>query len=191
MGEPQDDVTRLLADWSQGSEAARDRLLPVVYEELHRIARRQMMAERPGHTLQPTALVHEAYLRLVGQSRTTWKNRAQFFGVAANMMRRILVDYARRRASAKRQAEAAKAPLEDAEMLSDERARELVALDDALTELAGLDPELAHLVELRYFAGMTIEETAEALQLSPASVKREWATAKAWLHAQLSDTTSG
>lgn len=185
MSAPADDVTRLLMDWSAGSEQARDRLLPLVYEELRRIARRQMTAERPGHTLQATALVSEAYLRLVDQSRVDWKNRAQFFGVAASMMRRILVDHARRRCSIKRSSEANKVPLEDAGWLGDERAAELVALDDALNELEALDGRLARLVQLRYFAGMTIEETAEAMQLSPATVKREWVAAKAWLHAQL------
>lgn len=180
-----DDVTRLLIEWSAGSEEARDRLLPLVYQELRRIARRQMNRERGTHTLQATALVNEAYLRLIDQSRADWKNRAQFYGVAAGMMRRILIDYARSRGSTKRSAEANKAPLDDAAWLTEERAAELVALDDALSALEKVNPRGCKVVELRYFGGMNNKEAAEVLRISETTVERDWRLARAWLYREL------
>jgi RNA polymerase sigma-70 factor (ECF subfamily) len=181
------DVTSILKDWSEGRPDAAERLLPVVYAELRRLARDYMAGERPGHTLQPTALVHEAFLRMVDQRNVTWQNRAHFFGVAAQMMRRILVDHARARLTEKRGGQILRVPLDDALTISLDGGsdRMLVALDDALTTLKGVDPGQSRLVELRYFAGLTLEETAGTLGVSTATVKREWTMVKAWLRREM------
>jgi RNA polymerase sigma factor (TIGR02999 family) len=155
-----------------------------VYDELRRLARRYLQQERPGHTLQSTALVHEAYLRLVDQN-VSWQNRAHFFGIAAQMMRRILVDHARSRSAAKRGDGACRVTLDEGLVALAERDLDLVALDAALTNLAKIDPQQAKIVELRFFAGLSIEDTSEALHISPATVKRDWAMAKAWLHREM------
>jgi len=175
------EVTRILQAWGKGDEHAVDKLMPLVYEELRGLARRYLSHERSDHTLQATALVHEAYLRLVDQRGITWQNRAHFFGVAAQAMRRILVDHARRHHAAKRGGPAFKVSLEDVMIAAEERSDDLLALDDALNRLATLDPRQGQIVELRLFSGLTVEETAEALGISPATVKREWMSAKAWL----------
>jgi RNA polymerase sigma factor (TIGR02999 family) len=184
---PDTEVTQLLVAWGRGDAAAGERLLPVVYAELHRRAAAAMRREQVGHTLQTTALVHEAYMRLVGQREIAWKNRAQFYGVAAQLMRRILIDQARERLAEKRGGGAHQITLSGIEAPdSDEDAMEVMALHEALGRLAKLDPRQARLVELRYFGGLGIEETAEALEVSPATVKREWATARAWLKREIS-----
>jgi RNA polymerase sigma factor (TIGR02999 family) len=180
------DVTQLLADWSQGKEQAFEQLAPVVYDELRRLAARYLRRERSNHTLQPTALVHEAYLRLIDQSRIEWQNRAHFFGVAAQMIRRILVDHARAHQAAKRGAGVAHFAIDDAFDAAAPRDLDLVALDDALGTLATLDPQQSRVIELRFFGGLSIEETAAVLDVSPATVKREWAAARAWLYRELS-----
>jgi RNA polymerase sigma factor (TIGR02999 family) len=181
------DVTKLLAAWSQGDEEARDKLLPLVYHELRRVASRYLRNERRDHTLQATALVHETYLRLVEQKRTRWQSRAHFFGVAAQLMRRILVDHARRHATAKRGGALWRVGLDENTPAKAPRDVEMVVLDDALEELAGFDPKQARLVELRFFGGLTLQETAEVLGISVATVKREWSTARAWLHARVAE----
>jgi len=181
------EVTRLLLDWRDGDRAALDRLVPIVHGELRRLARHYMRGERDNHTLQTSALINEAYLRLVDHKDLDWQNRAHFFGVAAQAMRRVLVDHARARGYQKRGAGARAVELEDAAMVADERAGELVALDEALLELERYDERKARIVELRYFGGLTGEETAEALDLSPATVQREWQAAKLWLLRALSD----
>jgi RNA polymerase sigma factor (TIGR02999 family) len=178
-------VTHLLQQWSAGDRTALDELFPVVYQELKRIAARQLRREAPGHTLQTTGLVHEAYLRLVDQRDARWQNRAQFFGVAAQAMRRVLIDHARGKKAAKRGGDPLRVTLTDAESPADEPEAELLALDEALTRLETLDPQQARIVELRYFTGLTIEETAEVLAISPATIKREWAVARAWLRREL------
>jgi RNA polymerase sigma factor, TIGR02999 family len=181
------DVTQLLLAWGNGDPVAGDRLLPLVYAELHRRANIAMRRENEGNTLQATALVHEAYLRLVDQDRIAWKNRAQFYGVAAQVMRRILIDHAREHLAQKRGGGAHQVTLSGIEAAADsDEAVDVLALDEALQRLAQLDPRQARLVELRYFGGLSIEETAEALEVSPATVKREWATARAWLRRELS-----
>jgi RNA polymerase sigma factor (TIGR02999 family) len=179
------EITRLLQEWSDGDSAALDKLLPLVYQELRRMARRYMGQQQPGHTLQTTALIHEAYLRLVGQEEKRWENRAHFYGVAAQAMRHILVDYARARHTAKRGGEARAVSLEEAAIVSDERAAELVALDDALETLARLSPRQSRVVELRYFGGLSVAETAEVLKISPDTVMSDWSQAKAWLYRTL------
>jgi RNA polymerase sigma factor (TIGR02999 family) len=183
------DVTPLLLAWGHGDKSAGEQLLPAIYEELHRQAGRAMRRESEEHTLQATALVHEAYLRLVDQRRAEWQNRAQFFGVAAQIMRRILVDHARAQHATKRGGAMQQITLSDANQAAaaqqDDNALDVLALHDALERLAAMDPEQARLVELRYFGGMNIEETAEALGVSPATVKREWAVARAWLRREL------
>ena len=180
------DVTALLGDWSRGSRTALDRLLPLVYAELRRVAARQLRNERADHTLQPTALVHEAYLRLVGQRQAEWQNRAHFFGVSAQVMRRILVDHARRHGATKRGDGVRCVSLDEARDVA-VVATELpiLALDQALNRLEQVDAELARIVELRAFGGLTIEEAAHVLSVSPSSVKRDWRTAKAWLNREL------
>lgn len=184
--EPQAEaVTALLAAWGRGDEDARDRLLPIVYAELRRRAAAYLRRERPGHTLQPTALVHEVYLRLVGQQGIPWQNRAQFFGVAAGMMRRILVDHARGRRAGKRGGGAFHASWEDDVVTPQGDQVDIAAVDDALNDLARLDPRQSQIVELRYFGGLSIEETADVLKISPATVKREWTVARAWLYGQV------
>lgn len=179
-------VTQLLVAWSDGDVAARDQLMPLVYEELRRLAHRHMGRERSSHTLQTSGLVNEAYLRLVDQTQVQWQNRAHFFAMAAQMMRRVLVDYARSRAYAKRGGNARQVPLDELEIVSEERATDVVALDDALTMLADIDPRKSQIVELRFFAGLSIEETAEVLAVSPGTVMREWTVAKAWLRREIS-----
>ncbi|MGA8366628.1 MAG: sigma-70 family RNA polymerase sigma factor [Candidatus Acidiferrales bacterium] len=178
-------VSRLLADWGRGDEEAREALIPVVYDELRRLARRHLWRERPDHTLQSAALVNEAYLRLVRQDAPQWQNRAHFFGVAAQLMRHILVDHARNRLAAKRGAGAPRLALDPELAPARKQEIDLVALDDALAKLASLDPQQGRVIELRFFGGLSIEETAVVLGVSPATVKREWATARAWLHREL------
>jgi RNA polymerase sigma-70 factor, ECF subfamily len=183
------DVTTLLRAWSDGDRSALDQLLPVVYQELHRQAQRYMRGQPPGHTLQTTGLVHEAYLRLVSRERPEWNGRAHFFGVAAKAMRSILVDHARARHAAKRGGGGEAVTLSN---LGDTDGGEMdvLELNDALERLAGLDPRKASLVELRYFTGLSIEEAAEALGVSPATAKREWRTARAWLRRELGGESS-
>jgi RNA polymerase sigma factor (TIGR02999 family) len=183
------DVTGLLLAWGAGDRGAGDRLLPVVYAELHRRATAAMRRENEGHTLQPTALVHEAYMRLVDQRQAEWRNRAQFYGVAAQLMRRILIDHAREHLAEKRGGGVRSVTLSGVEAnADDDGAVDVLALHEALERLATLDARQARLVELRYFGGLNIEETAETLEVSPATVKREWATARAWLKRELTST---
>ncbi len=184
------DVTQLLVHWGKGDGQALDRLMPLVYDELHRMASRYLRRERQGHTLQATALINEAYLRIVDQNRVNWQNRAHFFGVAAQMMRRILVDHARSHLYAKRGGGAQKLTLDEAIATPQERDLDLVALDDALTALTEIDPQQSRIIELRFFGGLTIEETAEVLSISPATVKRDWNMAKAWLYGEISNRFS-
>jgi RNA polymerase sigma factor (TIGR02999 family) len=186
MAETRGEVTRLLADIKLGKKDSLNRLMSVVYRELRRIAAHQMRGERAGHTLQPTALVHEAFLRLVDQSRADWQNRAQFFGVAAQLMRRLLVDHARRRRAAKR-----RIPIAVSEEIlqrgaSADQTEEILAVDEAVGRLAELDQRQARVVELRYFGGLSVEETAEAMGIAPRTVKLDWAMAKVFLKSQLS-----
>jgi RNA polymerase sigma-70 factor (ECF subfamily) len=181
------EVTQLLLDWGNGNQAALNRLTPLVYEELHRLAHRHMRLERPNHTLQTSALVNEAYVRLVDQRNLHWKNRAHFFSIASRLMRRILVDLARAHHRAKRGGGALQVSLDEAAIISRERAAELVALDEALTRLAAIDQRKSQVVELRFFGGMSVEETAEALRVSPITIKREWSTAKAWLYRAIAN----
>lgn len=179
------EVTQLLIEWSNGDKAALDKLIPLIHEELRRLAHHYMSRERPGHTLQTTALVDEAYVRLVNRKDVHWQNRAHFFAIAAQLMRSILVDHARSHAYAKRGGGARKISLDETMIVSQQRAAEVVALDEALKELANFDPQQSRIVELRFFGGLTIEETAEVVDLSPATIKREWSTAKAWLYRAL------
>ena len=179
-------ITELLAKWSSGEKAALDELFPVIEDELRRLAHRRMRAERPGHTLQTSALVNEAYIRIVQQNDVSWQSRAHFFAIAATMMRRILVDYARRKEYAKRGGGAIHVSLTAADMTADEPAAEITALNEALTRLEEFDPRQARVVELRFFGGLTIKETAEAMGISVDTVKREWSTAKAWLFREMS-----
>jgi RNA polymerase sigma factor (TIGR02999 family) len=178
-------ISELLVDFSEGDQRALDELIPLVYEELHRLASRYLHRERPNHTLQTTALVHEAYLRLVHEKTGNWQNRVQFFAVAAQLMRHILVDYARSHNAAKRGGDYAQVSFDETMVVSKEKSAQFIALDDALNSLAAIDPVQTHVVELRVFGGLTVEETAEALGISPRTVKREWSMAKAWLHRQL------
>lgn len=180
-----EEVTRLLAAWSDGDRSVLDRLIPLVERELHHLAHRYLSRERPGHTLQTTALVNEAYLRLVGQRRARFESRAHFFAIAAQIMRRILLNHARDRAASKRGGGVRRVSLDDAAVLSDERAEELLAVDEALDSLAKLDERKARVVELRYFGGLTVDETAEVLGVHPNTVTREWGQAKAFLHREL------
>ena len=179
------EVTQLLEAWSQGDKAALDQLTPLVHEELRHLAHRYMRRERAGHTLQTTALVNEAYLRLVDQKQVRWQNRAHFFAVAAQVMRHILIDHARTRGRDKRGGEAQHVSLDEAEAMSSARAAELLALDEALNELAKIDERRSKVVELRYFGGLSIEETAEVLKVKPITVSRDWRWAKAWLFRAL------
>jgi RNA polymerase sigma-70 factor, ECF subfamily len=180
------DVTGLLISWSQGDQTALDRLMPVIYAECRRIAARQLRREHREHTLDPTALVHELYLHLVDQRRASWANRTQFFGVAAQLMRRVLVDDARARHAAKRGGSATFVSLDAiANAPDDSRAADVLAIDEALERLAAFDPEQVRIIELRFFAGLTVEETAELVGRSPRTVKREWQLAKAWLYREL------
>lgn len=182
------EITQLLLSWSKGDEAALDQLIPLVYPELRKLARRYMSRESPEHTLQTSALINEAYLRLVDQQAVEWQDRAHFFAVAAQVMRHILIDHARSHLYGKRGAGAQHVPLDQVAVASQERATELVALDDALTSLAKIDERKAKIVELRFFGGLSVGETAEAMKLSPVTVMREWRTAKAWLHREISGT---
>jgi RNA polymerase sigma factor (TIGR02999 family) len=183
-----DEVTQLLINWSKGDKAALEKLAPLVHSELRRLARRYLGREHPGHTLQTSALINEAYIRLIDQDSVQWQNRAHFFAVAAQVMRHILVDHARAHLYAKRGGGALKLPLDEAEALTGQRAAELVALDDALNTLTILDSRKSRIIELRFFGGLTIEETAEAMNISPKTVTREWRSAKAWLHHEMSKT---
>jgi|SRR2546427_10051076 len=178
-------VTQLLVAWSDGDQTARDELIPLVYEELHRLAHHYMNRERPGHTLQTSALVNEAFVKLVDQRDVRWQNRAHFFGIAAQMMRRILVDHARSRQSAKRGGDLRQVSLNEATIVSDQRAADVVALDEALKNLAAIDQRKSQIVELRYFGGLSTEETAEVLKVSPGTVNRDWTLAKAWLRREM------
>jgi len=178
-------VTQLLVDWSNGNQAALDKLMPLVYGELHRLAHKYMRQERPGHTIQTSGLVNEAYLRLVDQREVHWQNRAHFYGIAAQLMRRILVDHARSRQYAKRGGSSSHVPLDEGLIVSAERGAEVIALDDALKGLATFDERKSQIVELRFFGGLSIEETAEVLGVSPGTVMRDWTLAKAWLRREI------
>jgi RNA polymerase sigma-70 factor (ECF subfamily) len=176
------ELTQLLLHWGKGDKAALDKLMPFVYGELHRLAHHYMQGERPGHTLQTTALINEAYLRLIDYRKMQWQDRAHFFAVAAQVMRRILVDSARSCHEAKRGGGVQKLSLDEAVAVSQEKSAEVIAVDDALKDLSALDPRKSQIVELRYFGGLNIEETAEVLKISPTTVQREWRSAKAFLH---------
>jgi RNA polymerase sigma-70 factor, ECF subfamily len=176
------ELTQLLLDWSRGDKNALDKLMPLVYDELRSLARRYLSRESVGHTLQTTALVNEAYMRLIDQSRVQWQNRAHFFAICAQMMRRILVDHARKQQYAKRGGGAVKISLDDIALLSNEKAAELVALDEALEKLAGMDSRRSRVVELRFFGGLNNEEIASVLGISANTVMRDWNLAKAWLY---------
>ena len=178
-------MTRLLSNWSKGDSEARDEVFPLVYNELRKLAASYLRRERSDHTLQATALVHEAYMRLVEQEHANFQNRQHFFGAAAQVMRRILVDYARGRSALKRGSASTRVPLTEAIAMSQDQPAEMLALDESLTRLASLDSQQAQVVELRVFAGLSVEETAEVMGRSPATVKRDWALAKAWLLQQI------
>ena len=182
------EVTRLLKEWSNGREQALDRLVPEIHRELRKLAAGYLRKERPDHTLQPTALVNEAFLKLIDQRAVRWQNRAHFFGIAAQAMRRILVDHARAHTAGKRGDGAQKVPLDAAMAIGGSKDIGLLALDEALTRLAAIDPQQSRVVELRFFGGLTMEETAEVMHISPATVGREWRMAKAWLFAEISGT---
>ena len=184
------DVTALLRSWADGDAAALDQLVPIVYRELHKIARTCMAAERAGHSLQPTALVHEAYLRLAGVAHVDWQNRAHFFAMSAKMMRRVLVDVARSKSYLKRGGGAPREPLENALEISDERSPDLVALDLALQALAAIDERKSRVVELRFFGGFSVQETAVALDVSEETVHRDWRLAKSWLRRELHSSST-
>jgi len=183
----QNEVTQLLLAWSDGDKAALEELTPLVYAELRRLAERHMRRERAGHPLQTTALVNEAYVRLIDLRQVRWQNRAHFFGVAAQLMRHILVDFARARLRAERGGYKQQVPLEEAAVVSKGRCADFIALDDALKSLAEIDPRKSRMVELRFFGGLTVEETAEALNVSPRTVMYEWSLARDWLYRELSD----
>jgi RNA polymerase sigma factor (TIGR02999 family) len=183
-------ISRILQEWSEGRKEASEELMPLVYDELRRQASRYLRRERPGHTLQTTALIHEAYLRLVDQRGVSWQNRAHFFGIAAQAMKRILVDYAKARHRDKRGGAAENLPLDEARfVVTGEKGVDLIALDEALARLAKFDPQQASIVDLKFFGGFTIEEIAETLRISRATVKREWNSAKAWLHGEIASLT--
>ena len=179
-------VTQLLVDWSSGDKAALDKLIPLVQPELHRLAHYYMSREGPGSTLQTTALVNEAYLQFVGKAHARWQNRPHFFAVAAQLMRRIMVDHARERHALKRGGKAVKVTLDEGALVTETRAAELLALDEALENLAAFDPRMSKIVEMRYFGGLTVEEIAAVLKIHPNTVTRDWSAAKAWLYAALS-----
>ena len=184
---PPQELTQLLLDWSKGNQTALDKLTPLIYRELRRLARQYLARERVGHTLQTTDLVHEAYLRLVDQRRVRWQNRSHFFAVAAQLMRRILVDHARRHKRVKRGGGATVVSLDDVAVVSRQSDVDLLALDEALNKLAEIDQRKARIVELRFFGGLEVKETAAYLKISEITVMREWKLAKAWLHRELSD----
>lgn len=182
------DLTQMLIQLSQGKSQVVDDILPLIYDELRSLASNYLRRERSDHTLQPTALVHEAYIKLIDQTQVKWQNRAHFFGIAANIMRRILVDYARKHHADKRGGDAEKLPLEEEILIvSEGKSAELLALDEALENLAKIDPQKSKIVELRYFGGLSVEETAEVLGVSEITVKRHWRMAKAWLYGQLAN----
>ena len=183
----QHQITQLLAEWSDGNQSALDELYPLVYEELHRLARRYMSRERKGHTLQTTALINEAYVRLVDQKNVRWANRSHFFAISAQIMRRILIDHARRQGYAKRGGGAKQVSLEEAAIVAPDQASELVRLDEALKSLAKVDERRCHVVELRYFGGLSNEEIAGVLKVSENTVTRDWNLARAWLYQQLTE----
>lgn len=178
-------ITALLSESGRGNQAAMDQLLPLVYGELHSIAARYFRRERRDHTLQPTALVNEAYVRLLGQHEVNWQSRLHFLGVAAILMRRILVDHARSHGRIKRGDERVKAPLDDAMLVCEQRSAEMIAIDAALDRLNALDPQQARIVELRFFGGLSVEEIADSLKISTPTVKRRWSSARAWLHTEI------
>jgi RNA polymerase sigma factor (TIGR02999 family) len=184
------EITQLLLAWGRGEQAALDRLTPLVYDELRRLAHRYMGRERPGHTLQTSALVNEVYLRLVDSSHVRWQNRVHFFAVSAQLMRRILVDFARGRNNLKRGGNVRQVSLDEALLVSHENSTDLVALDDALKALASLDARQSRVVELRFFGGLSVGETAEVLHISEGTVRRDWSLAKAWLHRELNNEAS-
>ena len=187
---PDHDITDLLVDWGKGDKAALDRVMPLIYHELRRMAHRQMRRERAGNTMQTTGLINEAYLRLIDYKRVQPRDRSHFFAIAAQAMRRVLIERARSRNSAKRGSGGEKVSLEEVAELVDERAASLVALDEALATLATMDPRKAQIVELKYFGGMTIEETAEVLDVSTPTVERDWQMARIWLHREINRTSS-
>jgi RNA polymerase sigma factor (TIGR02999 family) len=186
MGESSQQITRLLASWELGDQGALDRLMPLVYGELRRLAHRYMRRERREHTLQTSALINEAYIRLVEQREVNWQNRAHFFGIAAKLMRRILVDHARSKGYAKRGAGAKRVSLDEGLAVAETQGAEVVAIDDALKSLEAMDPRKSRIVEMRFFGGLTIDETATALGISTPTVEREWRAARAWLHRAVS-----
>jgi len=186
MSTPTSEVTKLLQEWSQGDAAALEKLIPLVFEDLRQIAGRLFLREADSHTLQPTALVSEAYLRLMDQRKVHWQNREQFFGVASLLMRRILVDYAKGRQAAKRGSGAPKVPLDETIAVPELRDVDVVALDEALSQLAEIDPRQSRIVEMRFFMGLSHEEIAEILDISVTTIKREWRTARLWLFRELS-----
>ena len=183
---PPQEVTQLLVDWGNGNQAALDRLMPVVYTELRQLAHWYMRRERPDHTMQTTALIHEAYLRLVDQNQVRWQHQAHFFGIAARLMRQILIEHARSRTRAKRGGGVGTISLDEAAIVSQARATELLALDDALERLATIAPRKSRVVELRFFGGLSVEEAAIVLNVAPNTVLRDWRLAKAWLHREIS-----
>ena len=187
---PQHHITELLAEWSDGNQSALDALYPLVYDELHRLARRYMSRERKGHTLQTTALINEAYVRLVDQRNVHWANRSHFFAISAQIMRRILIDHARRHAYAKRGGGAQQVSLEEVAAITPNQSRELLRLDEALKSLAEMDPRRSQVVELRYFGGLNNEEIAGVLNVSENTVTRDWNMARAWLYKQLSESSA-
>jgi RNA polymerase sigma factor (TIGR02999 family) len=189
-GDPSKQVTELLVRWRGGDKAALDSLMPLVYNELHRIATRYLQKERSDHTLQSTALVHEAYVRLAEQDLPQWQNRAHFFAVAAQLMRQILVDYARSHCASKRGGDICKVGLDDAGDKAEALDVDIIALDDALKSLAEMDSQQSRVVELKFFGGLSIEDTAEVLGISASTVKRDWITARAWLHRELARSAS-
>jgi len=182
-----EEVTQLLVAWGNGNKAALEKLMPLVYDELRRLAHHYMRREHPGHTLQTTALVNEAYFRLVDQKHVHWQNRAHFFAISAQLMRRILIDHARSHQFVKRGGGAHKVSLDEVAVVAQEQAADLLALDDALRSLAAIDERKGRIVELRFFGGLSAEETAEALKISPRTVMREWSMAKAWLYRAISN----
>jgi RNA polymerase sigma factor (TIGR02999 family) len=184
--DPPSEVTQLLQVWRGGDRKALEALFPLVYKELRRLAHFQLRNERPNHTLQSAALVHEAYLRLVGMSSLQWESRTHFFAIAGQLMRQILVDYARRRGAAKRGGSVCKLSLDEGTMMPRRKDVDVVALDDALIGLAKIDPRQSQVVELRFFAGLSLEQVSEVLEIAPATVQRDWTTARAWLHREIS-----
>ena len=187
MKSPPHEITKLLKDWSSGDQTALEQLMPMVYDELHRLAHQHMRREKQGHVLQTSALINEAYLRLIDEPQIPWENRSHFFGIAARVMRRILVDEARKRDAAKRGGGAIQVSLVEATSVSQEQAANVVALDDALKTLQAIDSRQSEIVELRFFGGLSIEETAEVLKVSPGTVMRDWTFARAWLRNQMND----